>query len=91
MDFIVELALEILFEAPLEAIMGSKKVKNSIKTALFSILGGLIVFFLGFAAYSTAKDGGIWRGIILAALTAGMLVIVIRGAILGHQKEWKQK
>lgn len=92
MDFLLELVGELLFEAPFEAAMGSRRVKTWVKTLLFSLLGGAM------AALFTAITVSVWRDqrniastAVLAAITLGWTAFVVFGAVSGHRRRWERK
>ena len=89
MDFLVELILEILFEAPLELAMGSRRLKKSVKTVLFCILGGGLTVLFGFIALCTWQDGDSTGAFFVSLITLVMLIGTIVGAIRGHKNNWK--
>ena len=91
MDFLMELIMGILFEAPIEATMESKRVKTWIKTTLFVVLGSVVEALFLFLAYmSCFVDKEPVLTIIALALVVGWLIVIIYGAIHGHKHKWKQ-
>ncbi len=89
MDVIVELLGEILFEVPLDLTMGSRRIKTWIKTTVFCIVGGALIGLLCFLSICAWRDYGLVEGIVLAVITAGILALIIFGAIRGHKTKWK--
>lgn len=91
MDFMMEFLFGLLFEAPAEAVMGSKRVKTSVKTTLFLLLGLSLSALFGIMAFSVNDHGDNLTG----ALVIGLICIcwtafVIWGAVSGHKRKWKK-
>ena len=89
MDFLVELILEILFEAPIDAAMESKRLKTGVKTAIFCVLGGALFVFFAFLSFSAWIRRDVTAGVFMTAITVVFLFCVIVGAIRGHKRKWK--
>ena len=89
MDFLVELIFEILFEAPIELAMGSRRLKKSDKTVLFCIIGGGLTVLFGFIGLSVWRDGDSTGAFFVSLITLVMLIGTILGAIRGHKTNWK--
>jgi hypothetical protein len=92
MDFLIELLFGLLFEAPVEAVMESRRVKTWIKTMVFLLLGFFLSVLFGFMSYSIAVNGdnlpgSIVSGLICAAWTA----FIIWSAVSGHKRKWRKK
>lgn len=92
MDFLAELVLSVLFEAPFELTMESKRVKPWVKTFLYALLGGVLALVFGFMTWDVWADRGDTKGaVILALITIGWLTFVVFGCISGHKRGWKNK
>ena len=88
MEFLPELAGALLFEAPFEAAMESRRVK----TLLFSLLGGAMAALFTVMTVSFRRDQQNTAGTAVPALiTLGWSAFVVFGAIRGHKRKWKQK
>lgn len=91
MEFLMELIMGILFEAPIEATMESKRVKTWIKTTLFVILGAAVdVLFILVACSVCFSDHDPSGSIIFWILAVGWTALILYGAIVGHKHKWKQ-
>ena len=90
MDFLVEIILELLFEVPLDLAMGSRRLKKSVKTVMFCILGGILTVLFGFIALCTWQDGNSTGAFFISLITFVMLIGNILGAIRGHKSNWKR-
>lgn len=92
MEFLPELAGALLFEAPFEAAMESRRVKTWVKTLLFSLLGGAMAALFTVMTVSFRRDQQNTAGTAVPALiTLGWSAFVVFGAIRGHKRKWKQK
>jgi len=89
MDFLVELILELLFEVPLDLAMGNRRLKKSVKTVIFSLLGGGLTVLFGAIAAICWFDGDSTGAFFVALVTLVMLIITVFGAIRGHRNNWK--
>ena len=89
MDFLVEIIMELLFEVPLEAAMESKKLKKSVKTTIFCIIGGGITVLFGAITALMWIDNDATGAFFMILITLGMLAMTIFGAIRGHKRNWK--
>ena len=90
MDFLMELLFGLLFEVPAEAVMGSKRVKTSVKTALFLLFGLSLSVLFGVLAFSVNDKGDNLTGAIVIGLVyICWTAFVIWGAVSGHKRKWK--
>ena len=91
MDFLMELLFGLLFEAPAEALMESKRVKTWVKTTLFLILGLSLSILFGFMSYSVASGESNLSGSCAGWLICiAWTVFVVWMAIRGHKRKWKK-
>ena len=90
MDFLVEIIMELLFELPLDAAMESRKLKTGVKTAIFSVLCGIITALLGGITVLMWQDQDSTGTFFMALITLGMLLMTVFGAIRGHKRKWKR-
>jgi uncharacterized membrane protein YhaH (DUF805 family) len=91
MDILLEFILGLLFELPLDAAMESKRLKTGVKTAVFALLGGLLVAFFAFLTVQTWQSGGGMSGIVMTLITISFAILIVWGAIDGHKRDWKRK
>lgn len=89
MDFLVELILELLFEVPIDLAMGSRRLKKSVKTVIFCVLGGGLTALFGAIAVLTRMDGDGKGAFFISLVTLVMLFGTVFGAIRGHKNNWK--
>lgn len=89
MDFLVELILELLFEVPIDLAMGSRRLKKSVKTVIFCVLGGGLTVLFGAIAVVCWHDGDSTGAFFVALITLVMLFGTVFGAIRGHRNNWK--
>ena len=89
MGFLMELILELLFEVPIEAAMESKRLKTSVKTVLFCVIGGLITSLFAYLTAITWIEQDNTSAVFMAAITVVFLAGVVFGAIRGQKKKWK--
>lgn len=85
----MEVVLELLFEIPFETTMESRKLKTSVKTVLFCILGGLIEALFVFITVSSWQDNDDISRFFMTAITVVWILLVVFGAIRGHKRKWK--
>lgn len=89
MDFLFELLFEVVLEGIFHVTIGNPKVKNWVKTLLFSLFAqGIAVWIACMALFGEAvSDTGRYVLLGLAAVwSAGTLI----GAVFGHRRQWKQ-
>ncbi len=90
MDFLVEIIMELLFELPLDAAMESRKLKTGVKTAIFSVLCGIITALFGGITVLMWQAQDSTGTFFMALITLGMLLMTVFGAIRGHKRKWKR-
>lgn len=83
MEFLFEFLFDLFFEIPMDIAMGSKRLKNWVKTLLFCLVGGAVSVLLAVIAFTPP--------IIVEAAGICVLwtVFVIVGAVIGHRSKWK--
>lgn len=91
MDFLIEILMGLFFELPLEGTMESKTLKTWVKTAIWSVLMGIIVVLILISALDVWVDqNDPPRSICLICLALFVLVLTVVCAIWGHKHKWKQ-
>lgn len=83
MDFLLEMLLELVAGAPLEAVMAAK-IKCRIKTAVMTVFACAIVGFLLFTSISA-------RSVLCGVVTAALAAFFGWGIVRGHRRGWKNQ
>lgn len=91
MDFLVELVLTFLFEAPIDAAMESKKLKTGVKTAIFCTLGTLLTAFFAFLTVLAWREQDVTSSVFMTLITVVFFAFIVYGAIRGHKRGWKNQ
>ncbi len=90
MDFLMELLFGLLFEAPAEMVMGSRRIKTSVKTGLFLLFGLSLSVLFGIMAFSVNNNGDNLTGaLVIGLICLCWTAFVIWGAVSGHKRKWK--
>jgi membrane protein YdbS with pleckstrin-like domain len=92
MDLFAEILISLLFEAPAEAIMESRRIKTWVKTTLFLVLGLSLSVLFGFLTWSVSLQGdNVWGTVATGLICAVWTVFVICSAVKGHKRKWKKE
>lgn len=83
MEFLFEFLFGLFFEVPVDLAMGSKRLKNWVKTMLFCLIGLSVSVLLAVIAFTLPMI------IEAAGICVIWTIFVIVGAIIGHRSKWK--
>ena len=89
MDFLFELIFEVVLEGIFHLTFENPKVKNWIKTLLFSLFAQGITAWMACLALCSDSIDSTGRYVILGIAAAWCIGTLI-GAVNGHRRQWKQ-
>ena len=89
MEFVFELLFEVILEGVFHLTIGNPKVKNWIKTLIFSLFAQGITAWIACMALFGDTISTTGR-LVLLALSAAWSVGTLIGAVCGHRRQWKQ-